>query len=80
MCDTVAVDKGERSAEEEGDDPDDWYTADEGMYDKRRGLVHTEGYIEGVEKAEKERKRKKGEEVKSATNLELQFDLYEVNE
>ena len=44
--------------------------------------MHTEGYIEYVERIEKERKRKKEEvgEVKSATNLELQFDLDEVNE
>ena len=64
---------------EVGDDPDDWFTADEGVYDEHGRLVYSDGYLEKLEIAERERKQKKEGEVKSATNLELQFDLDEVN-
>lgn len=77
-----AVDK-DKTLEEE----DEWYTADEGTFDEHGKLSWSPGYLEKIEEEEKMNKEKKrtdsdstteGDEVKSATKLQLQFEIEEV--
>ena len=76
----IATDKMKEEIRVGGDD--EWYTADEGVFDKHTGrYVSSPGYLERLEMKERERKSisSPGEEVKSSTKLELQFDLDEVH-
>ena len=67
----VDVDKEEKEKEEE-----DWFTADEGVFDEQLGRwVVSPAMLERIKRREKE---KADSEVKSATKLRLQFDLDEV--
>ena len=84
VCIHAAVDK-EKVAEEE--DEDEYFTADEGRIDEHGRLISSSGYLEKLKEEEKERKLEKekkrlrhdgSEEIKSATKLELQFELDEV--
>ena len=71
-------------------DEDDWYTADEGTFDEHGRLILSTAYLEKLKNKEEKRKLEKekkrvchdgsieGEDVKSATKLELQFELDEV--
>ena len=74
----IATDKMKEDVGVGGDDV--WYTADEGVFDKDAGrYVSSPTYLERLEVKERERKSiSSGEEVKSSTKLELQFDLDEV--
>ena len=84
MSGGTSVDKEKEKAKGDDDD-DEWYTADEGVFDKQLGrLVVSPSTLEKIEKREKERKRLSAEragkedEVKSATKLQLVFGLDEV--
>ena len=69
----VASDFGVVKDEEE---EEDWFTADEGVFDKQLGRwVISPAMLEKIKRREKE---KADSEVKSATKLKLQFDLDEV--
>ena len=79
-CDiiTVAVDEPKEAI---GVGEDEWYTADEGVFDERVGrYVSSPAYLEclGMKEREKKSISDDKEEVKSSTKLELQFDLHEV--
>lgn len=70
----VVSDFGENRDKEE--EEDDWFTADEGVFDKQLGRwVVSPAMLERIKKREKEKADGK---VKSATKLKLQFDLDEV--
>ena len=73
------VDKemGKRAASDIRDDEEEeWFTADEGVFDKQLGRwVTSPAMLERIKARERE---KADSEVKSATKLKLQFDLDEV--
>ena len=69
----VANDLGVVKEEEE---EEDWFTADEGVFDKQLGRwVVSPAMLEKIKRRKKEVAKS---EVKSATKLKLQFDLDEV--
>ena len=77
---SVDEDKGKRvvdvDKEEKEEEKEDWFTADEGVFDEQLGRwVVSPAMIERIKRREKE---KADSEVKSATKLRLQFDLDEV--
>ena len=59
------------------DEEEEWFTADEGVFDKQLGRwVTSPAMLERIKKRERE---KADSEIKSATKLKLQFDLDEVH-
>ena len=76
----TSVDKEKRKREESdqgvGDDDDEWFTADEGVFDNQLGRWVISPAM--LEKIERRKKEKAADQVKSATKLQLQFDLDEV--
>ena len=62
--------------EEKEEKEEEWFTADEGVFDKQLGhWVVSPAMLERIKRREKE---VADSEVKSATKLKLQFDLNEV--
>ena len=60
----------------EEDEEEEWFTADEGVFDKQLGRwVVSPAMLEKIKRRKKEVAKS---EVKSATKLKLQFDLDEV--
>ena len=69
-------DLGVIKKEEEEEKEEEWFTADEGVFDKQLGhWVVSPAMLERIKRREKEVAES---EVKSATKLKLQFDLDEV--
>ena len=62
--------------EEEEEKEEEWFTADEGVFDKQLNRWVVSPAM--LEKIKRRKKEVAGSEVKSATKLKLQFDLDEV--
>jgi hypothetical protein len=72
----VVSDLGVDKDEEEEEEEEEWFTADEGVFDKQLGrCVVSPAMLERIKKRKKEIA---DSEIKSATKLKLQFDLDEV--